>query len=88
MVQFKRYKHKKTNWITPGILKSIKFRDKLYIKLKKTPLSSNLHPQLETNLFMYNKMLKKTIRNAKLSYYQHRFKNNQCDIKKTWCTIK
>ena len=88
IVKFNKHKHKKNNWITPAILKSIKFRDKLYIKFKKSPLNSHLHHQLETNLSTYNKILKKTIRNAKISYYQNRFKSSQSDIKKTWCTIK
>ena len=29
-VKFNKYKHKRSNWITSGILKSIEFRDKLY----------------------------------------------------------
>lgn len=32
-VRFKKYKHKRTPWITTGILRSIKFRDRLYIRL-------------------------------------------------------
>ena len=30
-----KHKHKKTPWITQGIIKSIKFRDKLYFKMKR-----------------------------------------------------
>ena len=33
-VKFNKYKHKWSNWITSGILKSIEFRDKLYKRLK------------------------------------------------------
>ena len=33
MVNFKRYKHKLNNWVTFGLLRSIKFRDKLYKQL-------------------------------------------------------
>ena len=29
-VKFNKYKHKRTRWITFGILKSIKFRDNLF----------------------------------------------------------
>ena len=29
-VKFNKYKHKRSNWITSGILKSIEFRDKSY----------------------------------------------------------
>ena len=34
-VRYDKYKHKKENWITTGILHSIKYRDKLYRKLKQ-----------------------------------------------------
>ena len=34
-VRYNKYKHKKENWITTGILNSIKYRDKLYRKLLK-----------------------------------------------------
>ena len=30
-----KHKHKKTPWITQGIIKSIQFRDKLYFKMKQ-----------------------------------------------------
>ena len=33
-VNFNKYKHKKSAWITQGILKSIKFRNKLYKALR------------------------------------------------------
>ena len=33
-VKFNKYKHKRSNWITSGILKPIEFRDKLYKRLK------------------------------------------------------
>ena len=38
----KRYKHKLSPWITTAIIKSIKFRDNLYRKMK----SSTLNPEL------------------------------------------
>ena len=34
-VKFNKYKHNISPWMTPDILKSIKFRDKLYDKWKK-----------------------------------------------------
>ena len=33
-VKFNKYKHKKSKWITYGILKSIRFRDNLYKKIE------------------------------------------------------
>ena len=34
-VRYNKYKHKNSQWITSGILKSIRFRDRLYQKVKK-----------------------------------------------------
>ena len=36
MVKFKKSKYKKSSWITLGLLKSIRHRDKLYKQLKLT----------------------------------------------------
>ena len=36
MVKLKIYKHKKSSWIMKGLLKSIRYRDKLYKQLKLT----------------------------------------------------
>ena len=35
--KFHKYKHKRLEWITLGIIKSIKFRDNQYKRLKQTP---------------------------------------------------
>ena len=37
LVKFNKKKHKKSKWITQGILNSITYRDKMYNKLKDTP---------------------------------------------------
>ena len=34
LVKFDKYKHKKSTWITQGLLKSIRYGNKLYINLK------------------------------------------------------
>ena len=36
-VKFNKYKHKRSNWITSGILKSIEFRDNYINVLKSVP---------------------------------------------------
>ena len=36
IVRFKKYEHQKAKWVTFGIIKSIKYRDKLYTKFKNT----------------------------------------------------
>ena len=53
-VKFAKYRHKKETWITSGILKSIRYKDKLYKQLEMT---NQLIPQyniLKTNLKTYN----------------------------------
>ena len=87
-IRFNKYKHKKNKWITKGILNSIRFRDKLYVKLRKTPMDSPLYNTLKINLGTYNKILKTSIRSAKLQYYHKTFMKFKKDIKHTWVTIK
>jgi hypothetical protein len=86
-VRFNKYKHKKSKWITSSIMKSISFRDKLYIKLKSTPVSSNDFSNLQTNFRTYSNILRRTIRAAKKSYYYNCFQKYKADMKKTWSTI-
>ena len=87
-VKFNKNKHKKNAWITQGILRSIRFRDKLYKTLKtQTPFSESYN-KYKINLQTYNRILKQNIRLAKKSYYESCFENFKKDIKNTWRTIK
>ena len=72
-VKFNKYKHKKMPWITQGILKSIKFRDRLYARFRTSTPGSQLSATLKINLSTYNKILKKLIRAAKIMYYNCSF---------------
>ena len=87
-VCYNKHKHKKSKWITQGILQSIRYRDKLYSKLHKTPINSHEYETRQINLRTYNRILKQNIRNAKKLYYQDCFDRFKTDIKKTWNTIK
>ena len=49
-VKVNKYKHKLSPWITPGLIKSIEFRDKLYKRLKSCPHDSPEHNRMEYNL--------------------------------------
>ena len=49
-VKFAKHKRKQTNWITYGVLKSIKYRDKVYKTLRKTPHGTESHATLTINL--------------------------------------
>ena len=43
LVKYNKYKHKKSKWITTGLLRSIRFRDDLYKKIKlSNPASREL----------------------------------------------
>ena len=85
--KYNKYKHKKTNWITFGILRSIKFRDNMYRRLRQTPLNTIEYQNLKFNLLSYNKILKKVIREAKLKFYQSKFEKYKSNSKETWQTI-
>ena len=61
----KLQKHKISKWITGGIIRSIKYRDKLYSTLKRTHRSSGEYSTLKTNLLTYNNILKHNIKQAK-----------------------
>ena len=87
IVKFDKYKHKKTNWITLSLIRSIKFRDNLHKKMRKTPAHSHLYHTYNTNLKTYNSILKKLIRTTRKSYYDTKFNKYKGDMKGTWKTI-
>ena len=87
-VKYNKHKHKKSSWITQGIVISIAHRDKLYRELKKTPVDAPEYDQCKTNLHTYNTILKNNIKIAKKSYYDFRFNKCKGDIRKTWQSIK
>ena len=68
-----KHKHKKTPWITQGIIKSITFRYKLYFKMKHTPVNTQQYVTLTINLKTYNGILRRRIRVAKTMYYHTNF---------------
>jgi hypothetical protein len=86
-VRFRKHKHKKSPWMSTGILISIRFRDKLFKRWKKSPQNSDARDALKINLSTYNKILKKTIRQAKSNYYYQTFENSRNDIRSTWRNI-
>ena len=81
LMKFNKYKHKKSMWITQGILRSIQYRDKLYKKLKLTHSNSSNYEIININLKTYNTTLKHTIRAAKKVYFENRFYRFKNDIK-------
>ena len=87
-VKFNKKKHRKSKWITSGIIRSVNFRNKLYQRLKSVDTDDAMHNTLYTNLKTYNRILKKIIREAKKSYYESVLMNCKNDIKNTWIVIK
>ena len=83
-VKFNKYRHKKETWITCGILKSIRFKDKLYRQLIMTDPLIPQYNILKTNLKTYCTILKRNIRLAKKNALFYKSKN---DSKKTWKQI-
>ena len=86
-VKFAKHKHKKTNWITYGVLKSIKYRDKVYKTLRKTPHGTESHATLTIHFRAYNIILRRVIRAAKSAYYECVFNRHRFNIKNTWGVI-
>ena len=82
IVKYRKHKHKKSTWITIGILKSIKYRDNLFMKLKHTDPNSANYLNLKNNLKTYNNILKNSIRKAKQMYFTILFNKCKNYIKK------
>ena len=87
-VKIHKYKHKKSPWITFGIIKSIKFKDKLYRSLKQ--LSPDTPPFLTSkhNLRIYKVIFNSFIRKAQKNYYYSQLQKFKSDITQTWNTLR
>ena len=83
--KFNKRRHKKSQWITQGIVKSISYRDKLYKPYKTTSTNTDAHERIKINL---NKILKANIRMAKRNHYYSLFEKYKYNIKNTWTNIK
>ena len=57
-LKFNKYKHKNSPWITKGIMKSIKYKDKLVNKLNKEK-NINRRIKLTAKLKIYKSILQK-----------------------------
>ena len=86
-IKFNKHKHKHACWITTGLIKSIKHRDKLYIALKKIKPDFPNYEACKINLRTYNTILNRNIRMAKNIYYYSIFEKYKNDIKKVWLNI-
>ena len=79
--------YSKSKWTTKGIMKSIKYKDNLYKKMKITCPNSLDYQVIKTNLSTYSTILKKSKLNAKKNYFESIFKKYKNNTRKTWSTI-
>lgn len=71
-------------WITIGMMKSIRIRDKLFKKTKKQPNDINLLQEYSN----YRQICNKIIKHAKKEYYANELKKTAGNNKETWKVIK
>ena len=83
LVQRKRHKNKiKNPWITVGILRSIKKRNKLYKSYISNPSESNFDRYKK-----YRNSLNGTIRTSKQMYFSNELEKAEGNLNATWNTI-
>ena len=78
-IKYNKHKYKKSSWITQGIIRSITFRDKLYLKMKQTIIDTARYQVLKTNLHAYQKKIFVWPKNI---YFESRFEKHKNYIKK------
>ena len=88
LVKFNKYKHKFSPWVTNSILRSIKYKDKLYKTLKSTEQNDPQYQITKYNLKIYSRILDKVIHQRKRDYYHNLFDRFKANTRKTWDTIK
>ena len=74
---------KKKAWITTGIMKSIRVKQKLYAKVLKT----NYNDDIVKKYKKYRNLLTTVLKNAKRTYYSNLLYENRRDTSKTWDII-
>ncbi|XP_065685233.1 uncharacterized protein LOC136097102 [Hydra vulgaris] len=82
-VMLVKEKHLKCPWITKGIKKSSKKKQKLYIKYSKNRNEANLNAYKQ-----YKNLFEKIKKISKKNYYSNKIKNSKGDIKKMRDVIK
>ena len=79
LVRVSRKRNKDKSWITKGILKSIRHKNKLYRKSIEKPTDSNIMKYSE-----YRKILNACIKTAEQLYYQQMFDDRSNSAKNLW----
>ena len=76
--------HKGNKWITNGIIKSLKFRDKICKEMQSLDPNSSSYFTTKQNSSVCNQLLKQSIREAKTMYYNNEFNKNRSNMCKMW----
>ena len=88
IVKYNKKKHKKSCWMTYGILESINNKNRLYKRFIQTDKSNiELFNTLKNEYHIYRARLRRTIREAKRIFYTRTFLRYKNDIKKIWGVI-
>lgn len=80
---FKKKYVKRHEWITKGILVSMKKRDALYKKVKENPNNEDIKKEHTT----YRNKLTKIIKRTKNNFYKIQIDQNKDNMKKMWETV-
>ena len=83
---FNRNKHKIEPWMTQGLLKSMRTKEKLYKEMLKAR-NTERYVHHESKYKVYLSLYKKSIRAAKSHFWFLRFEDTKSDIKRTWKNI-
>ena len=83
-IKVTKYNTKRSPWITQGLLNSIKTRDILYRKLKKTKPDNPSYEIKEKALKDHRIVLNKLLRKTKRDFYTLEFAKFANDCKNTW----
>ena len=81
--RFNRYNHRICPWVTKGIMTSLKNKDKLSNRIRKSKDQGNLEI-LRERYSNYQRIYRKVLRSAKYLYWQQKFKECKSDMKNTW----
>ena len=86
-VRYQKRKHKKSKWMTTGILNSINTKDGLYKTLLKTDSNTDDYNVAKANIKRYREILRNRLKKANM-YYKGTFNLYQNNVKKTWALIR
>ena len=74
---------KKKCWMTAGLIKSVKYKHRLYTKMLNHPSASN-----KSKFILYRNQFNILIKKCKIDYYTDKLNDAKNNVKKTWSIIK